>query len=233
MFEYPAEIIAIIGRQAQFGTVSHDHRQGVEGLARDDAAFPMALLWPRVREQDEDPIDRGSRQRLDQQAGIVGENSNVIETQTLHLPQHLNDPVLEYLAPDETDLAVTLGLSGEMLTCTKTDLKPNRSSAGTKPGAGLHPPRRRDGQDDPGQQLAQQRLLAGPERPSASAPEEQGSRRSRDQGGSERAPQLIDQIELLPGEATVQFGGSAKMAIGGGATIDRSVQTQMRADTAR
>ena len=71
------------------------------------------------------------RQRLDQQAGIVGEKSNVIETQTLHLPQHLYDPVLEYLTADETDLAVTLGLSGEMLTRTKTDLQPNRSSQTT------------------------------------------------------------------------------------------------------
>ena len=74
LFEYPAEIIAIIGRQAEFGTVSHDHGQGVEGLARDDAAFRMAPLWPRVGEQDEDTIDRVRRQRLDQQAGIVGEN---------------------------------------------------------------------------------------------------------------------------------------------------------------
>jgi len=150
LFEYPAQIIAIIGRQAEFGTVSHDHRQGVEGLARDDAAFRMTPLWPRVGEQNEDPIDRSRRQCLDQHAGIVGEKSNVIETQTLYLPQHLYDPICEYLAPDETDLAMTIGLSGEMLTRAKTDLEPNRSSADAKPGAWLHPTRRRDGQDDAG-----------------------------------------------------------------------------------
>jgi hypothetical protein len=126
LFEYPAEIIAIIGRQAEFGAVSHDHRQGVEGLARDDAASRMAPFWPRVGEQDEDTIDRGCRQRLDQQAGIVGEKSNVIETQTLDLPEHFYHPVLENFTPDETDLAVTFGLSGEMLTRTKADLQPNR-----------------------------------------------------------------------------------------------------------
>jgi hypothetical protein len=234
LFEYPAQIIAIIGRQAEFGTVSHDQRQNVEGLARDNAAFRMAPLWPRVGEQNEDPIDRSRRQGLDQHAGIVGEKSNVIEMQTLDLPQHLYDPVFEYLASDKTDFAMTSGLSGEMLTRAKTDLKPNRSSADAKPGARRHPTRRRDGQDDPGQQLAQQRLLAGPKRPPVSATEEQRSpRRFRDQRGSERAPQLIYQIELLPGETAVRFWRSAKMAIGGGAAIDRSIEAQVCADAAR
>jgi hypothetical protein len=33
LLKYPAETIAIVSRQAQFGAVSHDHRQGVESLA--------------------------------------------------------------------------------------------------------------------------------------------------------------------------------------------------------
>ena len=153
--------------------------------------------------------------------------------QTLYLPQHLYDSIFEYLAPDETDPAMTIGLSGEMLTRAKADLQPNRSYRSTKLGSWLQPTRRRDGQDNPGQQLVQQCLLAWPKRPSAASPEDQRpTRRFRDQGGSERAPQLMDQIELLPRETTVRFGRSAKMAIGGSATIDRFVEAQMCADTA-
>ena len=86
----------------------------------------MPPFWPRVWEQDEDTIDRGRRQRRDQQACIVDENTNVVEALAFYSRQHLCDSVLEYLAPDKAYLAVMLGLSGEMLTRAKTDLQPNR-----------------------------------------------------------------------------------------------------------
>src|SRR5215469_6152239 len=122
----------------------------------------MPPFWPRVGEQDEDTIDRGRRQRRDQQARIVGENLNVVEALALYSRQHLCDSVLEYLAPDKAYLVVMLGLSGAMLTRAKADLQPNRLPQCPGPGAGLQPTRRRASQGDPRQQLAQQCPLTSP-----------------------------------------------------------------------
>jgi len=148
----------------------------------------MPPFWPRVGEQNEDAIDRGRRQPRDQQACIVGENPNVVEALALYSRQHLCDSVLEYLAPDKAYLAVMLGLSREMLTCAKTNLQPNRLPRCPEPGAGLQPTRRRAGQGDPGQHLAQQCPLTSPKRPPAAAREERLPLRPGDQGGSEHAP---------------------------------------------
>jgi len=148
----------------------------------------MPPFWPRVGEQDEDTIDRGRRQRRDQQACIVGENPNVIEALALYSRQQFCDSVLEYLAPDKAYLAVMLGLSGEMLTRAKTDLQPNRLPRCPEPGAGLQPTRRRAGQGDPGQQFAQQCPLTSPKRPPAAAPKERLPLRPGDQRRSEHAP---------------------------------------------
>src|SRR6516225_4021028 len=142
----------------------------------------MPPFWPRVGEQDENTIDRGRRQRGDQQACIVDENTNVVEALAFYSRQHLCDSVLEYLAPDNDYLAVMLGLSGEMLTRAKTDLQPNRLPRCPEPGAGLQPTRRRAGQGDPGQQPAQQCALTRPKRPPAAAPKERLPLRSGDQG---------------------------------------------------
>ena len=48
--EHPAEVIAIVRRETQFGSVRHNRRQGIEGLAGHKAAVLVAPLWPRVRE---------------------------------------------------------------------------------------------------------------------------------------------------------------------------------------
>ena len=133
--KHPAELIAIVRCEAEFGSVRHDHSQSVKGFGGYDAAFRMTPFWPRVGKQDEDTIGRRRWQCLDQQARVVGENSDVVEMPVLHLGQQSGDPVLEYFATDEADLAMTFGLGGQMLARTKTDFEPDRPSR----RAGLQP----------------------------------------------------------------------------------------------
>src|SRR6185437_4363327 len=52
-------------------------------------------------------------------------------------------------------------------------------------------------------------------------------------GQSNSAFELLSQVGLLPGEATLGIRLAAEMAIGGGTGIDRLVETQMLADAAR
>src|SRR5262249_45013922 len=42
-----------------------------------------------------------------------------------HLAERPHNPVLEHFAPDKTDIGVALGLFGQVLAGTKTDLEPN------------------------------------------------------------------------------------------------------------
>jgi hypothetical protein len=56
--KHPDEVIAIIRRKTEFGSVGHNCCQGIEGLAGHEAAILVAPLWPRVRKQDKDAIDR-------------------------------------------------------------------------------------------------------------------------------------------------------------------------------
>src|SRR5256885_4529336 len=53
------------------------------------------------------------------------------------------------------------------------------------------------------------------------------------EGDSESSAQLVDEVEPLPGKSAIGLGRAAKMAIGGGAGIDRLVEPKMGADTAR
>src|SRR5256885_8513837 len=48
----------------------------------------------------------------------------------------------------------------------------------------------------------------------------------------ERATQLVDEIEALPGEAAIRLRRAAEMSIGGGTRIDRLIEPEMGADAA-
>src|SRR5260370_20498054 len=47
-FEHPTQIIAIVGRKPELGTVSHNDGQCVKGLARHDTTTLVAGPWPTV-----------------------------------------------------------------------------------------------------------------------------------------------------------------------------------------
>src|SRR6201993_4874994 len=55
----------------------------------------------------------------------------------------------------------------------------------------------------------------------------------RSTGLGHRGSDVLHQVGLLPGEAAVLVGRAAKMAVSGGATIDRPVQFERAADVGR
>src|SRR5439155_6090732 len=50
---------------------------------------------------------------------------------------------------------------------------------------------------------------------------------------SEGPPQLLNEVQPLPGEAAVRLGQTTKVAVGGCTRVDRPVQAEMCADAAR
>jgi hypothetical protein len=71
-------------------------------------------------------MDRGWRERRQDQACIVGKDPNIVEPPPLYLSKQLDDPVLKYFAADKSGLRMLLGQLREMLAAAETDLKPNR-----------------------------------------------------------------------------------------------------------
>ena len=134
--KHPAEVIAIIRRETQFGSVRHDCRQGIEGLARHEAAFLMAPLWPRVRKQDEHAINRRRRQRREHQPRVIDKNPDVVDVTAFDMREEPGDTGLEYLAADEADLGMAFRLNRKMLASPKADLEPNRPFRSTESGIG-------------------------------------------------------------------------------------------------
>src|SRR5215469_17319867 len=120
-FQDPAEVTAVVGRDAQFGVVGRDRRQRVEHLAREEAALVVAPFRPGIRKQDEHAIDRSRRQRRDQQPRVIGKNAYIVEPALLDFREKLDDPVLENLAADETDLVIPFGLLRQMLAAAEAD----------------------------------------------------------------------------------------------------------------
>ena len=171
--EHPTEIIAIIRREPEFGSVRHDCRQGIEGLAGHEAAVLVALLWPRIWKQDEDAIDRRRPQRPDHQPRVVGKNPDVVEVTAFDMREQPGDTWLEYLAADEANLRMAFGLNRKMLAPTKTDLKPNRPFRSTESGTGFQLACPRNGQNKPREQFADPELLPRAKPPPAAAPEDQ------------------------------------------------------------
>ena len=122
VFENPGEITSVIGRDAQLGIVGHDFRQPVQGCVGHDPAFVLPAFWPGIRKQNEDAIDRGRRERRDDQSRVIGKDPNIVEPPPLDLRKQLDYPVLEYFAADEPGLRMLLGQLREMLAAAETDL---------------------------------------------------------------------------------------------------------------
>jgi hypothetical protein len=134
MFKNPAEIVGVIGRNAQLGIVGHDLSQTVEGWVGHDPALVLPAFWPGIRKQDEHAIDRGRRERRDHQSRIIGKDPNIVEPTPLDLGKQLDYPVLEYFAADEANLRMLFGHLSEMLAPAETDLEPNRGACVTEKG---------------------------------------------------------------------------------------------------
>lgn len=149
------------------------------------------------------------------------------------MPEQPSDTGLEYLATNKADFGMAFGLSGKMLAPAKTDLEPNRTSRRTEGGTGFQPARLRNGQNKLWQQLADSDPLRRAKPPPAAAPENQPTLcQLHNRRRLEGAPQLVREIEPLPGEAAVGFGLSAEMTVGCCAGVNRFIQAKMRADAA-
>ena len=172
-FEDPAEVIVVVRRRPQLGAVGHDLRQNIERLAQDEAALVVAPFRPGIGKQYEHPIDRGRRQRRDQQPRVVGKDPDVVDAPLLDLREKLDDPVLENLAADKTDLRMPFGLLRQMLAAAEADLKPYRSPRGAEQNAGIETAGRRNSHGKLGQQSRNEGLLSGAKRPSPATTEEE------------------------------------------------------------
>ena len=222
--EHPAEIIVVIGRKTQLGSVPHDCRQCIEGLAGHEAPFLVAQLWPRVGKQDEHATNRGRRQRREHQPCVINKNPDVGDMAAFDLREKPGDTGLENFATDETDLRVAFGLNSKMLAAAKANLKPNVALRSTESDTGFKSACLRDRHSNPRQQFANSDSLFRAKPSPATASEDQLTVRQLHRSKkSESAPQLVRQIKLLPGEAAVGFGRSAEMAIGRRGCVDRFI----------
>ena len=172
VFQDPAEVAGVIGRQAQLGIVGHDFRQAVEGCVRHDSAFVLPPFRPRIREQDEDAVDRGRRQRRHDQSRVIGKDPNIVEPPQLDLGKQLDYSILEYFAADKPDLRMVLGQLREMLATTETDLEPNRGACGTEECSDVEVTRCREVYRQPRQQFVDEGLLSRTQGPPAAAAED-------------------------------------------------------------
>jgi hypothetical protein len=172
VFENPAEVAGVIGRQAQLGVVGHDFSQAVEGFARHDPAFVLPAFWPRIREQDEHAVDRCRRQRLREQSRVIGKDPNIVEPTLLDLGEQFDCSVLEYFAADKPGLRMLLGQLCEMLATAETDLEPNRGSRGTEESICIEATRCWEVYRQPRQQFVDEGLLSGTQSPPAAAAED-------------------------------------------------------------
>src|SRR5437588_11869149 len=132
----------------------------------------MAPLRPRVGKQDEDTVDRRRGKRGDQPPPIIVENSDIFDAAALDLREQLCDPVLEYLATDQSDIGMALCLVSEVLPAAKPNLNPDLPGPGIEEAAGIKLARCRNRQRDLWQEIADQDFLSGPERPPAAPSEE-------------------------------------------------------------
>jgi hypothetical protein len=172
VFENPAEVVGVIGRQAQLGVVGHDLCQGVEGCARHDPAFVLPTFWPGIREEDDDAIDCGRRQRRHDQSRVIGKDPNIAEPTQLDLREQLDYPVLENFAADKPGLRMLLGQLREMLATAETDLEPNRGACVTEEGSDVEATGCRKIYRQPRQRFVDEGLLSGTQSPPATAAED-------------------------------------------------------------
>jgi len=152
--EHPAEIIVVIGRKSQFGSVPHDCRQCIESLAGHEASFLVPQFRPRVGKQDEHATNRGWRQRREYQPCVINKNPDVGDAAAFDLREKPGDTGLENFAADETDLRMAFGLNSKMLAPAKANLKPNVALRSTKSDTGLKSAFLRDHHSNPWQQFA-------------------------------------------------------------------------------
>jgi len=120
--EHPREIVVIICRETQFGSVLHSFRQGVESLAGHKASFLVAPLRPRVGKQDEDAINRRRREGCEQQSRVIDKNPDIVDVTVFDVREKPCDTGLEDFAADEADVGMAFGLNCKVLACAKTNL---------------------------------------------------------------------------------------------------------------
>ncbi len=160
----------MVGRHAQFGARRHGAGQEIELRRREKTPPMMSLFRPRIRKQDEYPLQRCRRHPFDESARVIRENPDVVERpaggRRGDLRQQPGNAVYVRLAADKSDIRVGRRLRRQMFAASETDLKPDRANrpVETVPqieGQGLRIERK------PRQQAIHKRLTARPQAPAA------------------------------------------------------------------
>ncbi len=148
----PAAVARIVGGDAQFAAVGQQVGEAGHGRGIDDAPLPVAFFRPGVGEQHENPLDGGSRQPLEEQAGVVDEEADVDELLRLDVAQEAGDAVEIGLDADQPDLGVGGGLPSQVLAAAEADLEPDARPRRGEQGGGVELAGRGQGQPELGQQ---------------------------------------------------------------------------------
>ncbi len=116
--------------KAQFGTGFEDFGHQIKILLIDKAALVVAFFWPRVRVQNEQAVDTGGGEGLQNFDSIIIMNADIGEVLFLDKNQKPGNAIDEWLAADDTRVRVLRGLPGQMLAAAKTDFQPYLTCAG-------------------------------------------------------------------------------------------------------
>ncbi len=165
--QHPAQIVDVVGGEAQFRAVLHDPGKLVQRLGRNQAALVVTLFAPGIGKQDEDPGQASVGKLLQQLPAVFGQEADIRKPGFIDGREETRDPVLEDLAADQADGGMGLRLGGEMLAAAIADLQPDLVTRGVEERGGVKPARFRQGEGQPRQEIVPKRLLAGPQRSSA------------------------------------------------------------------
>ena len=123
----PSGVAHVVRCEQQLAARSKHASEGRDCLRPDKPAPVMLSLWPGIGEQDEQPIDAGGLETVEQHAGVVRENAHAFEAQPMRASQQRGDTVHVRFAADTADLGMGQRLPDQMLAGAEADLQPDLS----------------------------------------------------------------------------------------------------------
>ena len=99
-------------------------RQGVEIFAGNKPTAIVPQFGPGVGKQHEATVNGPVRQDIQQDPGIVSENTDIARILPVHFIEQRCDAVDEGFAADQSGIGVGAGLCGDMFATAEADFEP-------------------------------------------------------------------------------------------------------------
>ena len=170
MGQDPAAVAGIVGRHPKLAAVGEQRGEAGGGLRVDDPSLPVAFFRPGIGEQHEDPLERRLGQAVEQQAGVVDEEADVLEILRFDLAQEARHAVEIGLDAEQPDVRVGRCLPGQVLATAEADFQPEAAAWRPEEGSRVEIAGLRQGQGEEGQLPFEPFLGLGPEPRAALAP---------------------------------------------------------------